>query len=405
MNILFICDEYPPGKNGGIGTVVQNLGRELVKQGHSIFVVGLYHFSYGEKNYEVDNGVRVWRLRYGVNLRLSPQRRVYQVLDRLPNVIKKKINGKNAFIRFINFIDELTVSENIDLIEIADFNGFAMNIGFIVKWPKFKVPLVLKSHGSYTYFCNEMGEKVKDVFAKADKLLFERADAISCVSNYTAKVNRQIFCIKKEIKILYNGINIPDHNAHVESRKKTVLFTGSLAYKKGIYSLIKAWNLVQPKFPDAELLIFGKGKTINFLNFINPEVKHSIIFFGHVNQTQLFDYLSKASLAVFPSYSETFGMGVVEAMSLNCPVIYTKKSCGPEIVKDRVEGFLVDPDNPIEIAQKIILLLENPSLRDELAKAGFEAVKSRFDIKKSAAEHALFYNEVISKQKNEDKAI
>lgn len=50
MNILFICDEYPPGKNGGIGTVVQNLGRELVKQGHSIFVVGLYHFSYGEKN-------------------------------------------------------------------------------------------------------------------------------------------------------------------------------------------------------------------------------------------------------------------------------------------------------------------------------------------------------------------
>jgi glycogen synthase len=46
MNILYICDEYPPGPNGGIGSVVQNLARELVKQGHKVYVVGLYPIGY-----------------------------------------------------------------------------------------------------------------------------------------------------------------------------------------------------------------------------------------------------------------------------------------------------------------------------------------------------------------------
>jgi len=64
MNVLFICEEYPPGKNGGIGTMVRMLGREMVKQGHNVYVAGLYPHGYGEADYEEDEGVKVWRLRY-----------------------------------------------------------------------------------------------------------------------------------------------------------------------------------------------------------------------------------------------------------------------------------------------------------------------------------------------------
>jgi glycogen synthase len=47
MNILFICDEYPPGRHGGIGTVVQLTARALVSQGHNVVVAGFYDWAYG----------------------------------------------------------------------------------------------------------------------------------------------------------------------------------------------------------------------------------------------------------------------------------------------------------------------------------------------------------------------
>ena len=61
MNILYLCDEYPPGQHGGIGTSVRSMARELVKQGHRVVVAGLYSPGYGGADEFVDNGVKVYR--------------------------------------------------------------------------------------------------------------------------------------------------------------------------------------------------------------------------------------------------------------------------------------------------------------------------------------------------------
>lgn len=394
MNVLFICDEYPPGKNGGIGSAVQVLSRELVKQGHSVFVAGLYSYSYKEKNYEEDQGVKVWRMRYSLNLHVDSDSILYKVLERLPRFIQRYLNGKKAFNRYIDFISQLISSEKIDVIEIADFNNFAMHIGFVVKWPAFNVPLVLKSHGSYTYFCREMGMAPQDNYLQLDSDLYARANAFSCVSNYTATINKQIFNIGQAIKITYNGITIPT-DAITHRKKQTVIFTGSLAYKKGIYSLMKAWNIINKNHPEAELIICGKGNTDKLIELLDENTKPSVTFMGHVDQKQVFSYLSQATLAVFPSYSETFGLGVVEAMSWHCPVIYTKRSCGPEIVRNEIEGLLIDPDNIAELAEAVIRLLALPDLRETLSKNAFESVKERFDVTVTAKINLQVYEEAI----------
>src|SRR4051812_5068560 len=101
MKVLFICDEYPPGKNGGIGTAVQSLARALVRMGHEAYVAGLYTYFYGQKNYENDQGVHVWRFRYGINLGVEKNIFCYKVLNKLPGVIKQHLNGRRAFARFI----------------------------------------------------------------------------------------------------------------------------------------------------------------------------------------------------------------------------------------------------------------------------------------------------------------
>src|ERR1700761_2211403 len=68
MNILFICDEYPPGRHGGIGTMTRALARGLVAEGHQVLVAGLYPPGYGEKDYEEDKGVKVWRRRMDLDI-------------------------------------------------------------------------------------------------------------------------------------------------------------------------------------------------------------------------------------------------------------------------------------------------------------------------------------------------
>ena len=396
MKILYICDEYPPGQNGGIGTSVQTLSRELVKMGHDVFVVGLYSYKYGQEDVSSDLGVKVYRLRYGLDLHLSVESRVYSLLDKLPNGVKQHLNGKKAFTRFIEFINTLIEKEKLEVIEIADYNNFSQHIGFAIKWPRFKIPLIVKSHGSHTYFCDELGIKPDVNLSRTDFALFARADAHSCVSYYAASKNKVLFNLdKKDIKVLYNGIDITCPTSNHDRDNNTVIFTGSLTHKKGIYSLISAWNTVHKKKPDARLLIFGKGKTKALRAMIDPESKTSVFFMGHLSKQTLVKHLASATVAVFPSYSETFGLGVVEAMAEGCPVIYTKRSCGPEIVKDNYDGLLVDPDNVDEITESILDLLNDPTKREKLASAAISSVKQKFDIKKIARDHIVFYDKII----------
>ena len=398
MTILFICDEYPPGNNGGIGTTVQNLGRALSAQGHTVLVAGLYAYRYREKNYEEDGAVKVWRKRYGMNLHLPSKSKAYTALEKLPDPVKKHLNGKKAFQKFIAFLQELIETHQVDVIEIADFNSFAMYIGFTVQWPAFKAPLILKSHGSYTYFCHELGESPLPKFRRNDEALFARADAFSCVSHYTAAINKQLFHLKAPVTVLYNGIEVPPVDNKIR-KPFTVVFTGTLVYKKGIFSLLRAWNKVYEKFPQAELLVYGKGSTRKLRPLLNEQSKDSVRFLGHVKREELLEQLTTATLAVFPSYSETFGMGVVEAMSKGCPVIYTKRSCGPEIVKDGVEGLLVDPDRVDEISGAIEKLLASPAERKTLAEAAYQSVSARFRMEKSAKDHLSFYTDVVQQFK------
>lgn len=396
MTILFICDEYPPGPNGGIGSAVQTLARQLHKDGNKVLVAGLYSYGYGQADLEVDHGVTVYRKRYGFRLPVKPGNRLYNLRHKLPDVLKRAFNGSTAFESFVEFIQELIVREKADIVEIADYNNFCEHIGRLVSWPRFSVPLVVKSHGSHTYFCHEQGISPNSRLEQTDRLLFKRADALSSVSRYTAEVNKILFGSQNSVT-LYNGINfgdLPVSRNYDDAR--TVIFSGSITQKKGIFQLAKAWNLVKIKVPDAKLFIYGKGKIQDLKTLLDLKNIDSVIFMGHVKKEILMEHLANAGAAVFPSYTETFGLGPVEAMSVGCPVIYTRRSCGPEIVSENVDGLLVDPDNLEEIAERIVDLLDDIEKRERLGQAAIRSSRARFDISSIAVDHIRFYRQVIS---------
>jgi glycosyltransferase involved in cell wall biosynthesis len=398
MRILYICEEYPPGKSGGIGTMVQCLGRELVKQGHEVFVVGLYLPGYGQANYEEDHGVKVWRLRYLTDV----------------GIFKNDFSGRDKFIwktmkatgvlhldtkissgKLFRFIRDLVHENKIDIIEIQDWNTIFQNSFSPIKIPSFNVPLTVKFNGSYSYFAKETGARVRRNVYRSEKLLMERADMLSSVSLYTAEKTTELFQLNNmPIKILYNSIEIPTATDPVPN-ENVVIFSGSLLYKKGIFSLLKAWNFVAKKNRVARLKIFGKGAIEKLKSTLSGEALPSVLFQGHVPRERLFNELAGATAAIFPSYSECFAFAPLEAMAVGCAVINTSRASGKELVDNNVNGLLVDPDKPEEIADAILMMLEDKRQRDRMAIAGQKLVRENFNIAKSVNEHIQYYKEVI----------
>jgi glycosyltransferase involved in cell wall biosynthesis len=402
MNILYICEEYPPGKTGGIGTMVQVLGKELVKQGHNIYTVGLYPHGYTQANYEEDEGVKIWRLRYMTDIGVIKNN------DSITDILFRKCLQYSTLLhldtwisstRLFNFIKNIIEQYHIDIIEMPDWNTFLYNSLATVHVPPFKIPLVVKLNGSHSYFQNEMNSPLHKKIFRSEKDLLSRADMISAVSLYTANETKKLFGIRKDISILYNTINIP-RNSMEEKVDNKVVFTGTLVKKKGIYSLLKAWNLVKRQNPYVNLHVYGKGPVNELKKMLEKEALATITFYGHVSRETLLNELATASIAVFPSYAECFSLAPLEAMAAGCAVIYTSKSSGPELIVDGENGLLVDPDDVNAIAKAITLLIEDKKLRQTIADAGKRSVSEKFNVVNSAQQHIAFYNGVIGEFKS-----
>jgi len=401
MNILFICEEYPPGKNGGIGTMVSTLCNELINQGHKAFVIGLYPHGYGQKNYEEKNGVKIWRLRYLSDFLFSDNGSTSSKTKFLYRCLKYsgilQLDTLYSINKMNRLIKKVIKQENIDIIECSDWNTSFQNSFIKIRYAQFTVPFIVKYNGTHSYFRKELNLSLKNHVFKSEKNLLNYATALCSVSKYTGEVTNNLFEINKPVKILYNCINLPVHKIET-APQKTIIFTGTLTLKKGILSLLKAWNEVTKIYPDVTLEIYGKGDKEPFLSVLSSEAIKTVYFKGHVSQQELTTKLAGAIAAVFPSYSECFALAPLEAMSVGCPVINTSRASGKELVIDRENGLLIDPDDIQGIAESIKLLIENNSLRTKIAENGRKTIYEKFNISHSVKEHIQFYQEVIQRK-------
>ncbi len=399
MNILYICGEYPPGKNGGIGSMVKLLANEMVRQGHNAYVAGLYPQGYGQADYEEDNGVKVWRLRYKTDLGIFKNDFSFSdnLLHKLLRIsLLQHWDTATSTRRLFRFIADLVKQYRIDIIEMPDWNSFLYNSFTPVHIPDFGVPLVVKFHGGHSYLRSEMKQPVSKLIYKTEQALLNRADALIAVSRYTAEKTTALFCLDKAVVVLYNCISIPPA-AGIPAKENTIVFAGALSRSKGVHSLLQAWNIVHRQYPDAMLHLYGKGPLKQLKKIPDNKALTSIIFHGHVSRELLHNAFAGATAAVFPSYSECFSMVPLEAMAAGGAVIYTERSSGPELITHGQNGLLVNPDDITSIADAILQLLEDKALRNQLASAGHQTVKEHFNITLSAQQHIQLYTETIKR--------
>ena len=104
---------------------------------------------------------------------------------------------------------------------------------------------------------------------------------------------------------------------------------------------------------------------------------------GALSHKEIIELYKTADIFVLPSLSEGIPIVIMEAMAMELPVVSTRIAGIPEIVDDRVNGFLVNPKDPEALAKKIEYLIHHPYLREDMGKKGRKIIEEKFDLDKN----------------------
>lgn len=178
------------------------------------------------------------------------------------------------------------------------------------------------------------------------------------------------------IKVIPNARTFTvSHPSTLEHKK--VIAVGRLNHQKGFDRLIKAWEIVNREISDWTLEIVGEGELQEELQNLIDELGLSDKIILGKTDTDMMSVYKKASILAMSSYYEGLPMVLLEAQATGLPIVSFACKCGPkDVIKDGVNGFLV-PEGDIEgLAQKLIVLIKDETLRKQMGeKAYFDSEK------------------------------
>lgn len=188
------------------------------------------------------------------------------------------------------------------------------------------------------------------------------------------------------VKVIPNPLPFyPDSVSKLDD--KHIISVGKVCIQKGYDRLVEAWQLIDHKYPDWCINIYG---TVPEDSKLPERVKNTSIHIGSPVKDIQSKYLS-SSVYALPSRFEGFGMVLIEAMACGIPCVAFDCPCGPQdIIQDGVDGFLVENGNIEQFAQRLSLLIEDEELRKEMGKNARHNVK-RYNIDVVAEQWNLLF--------------
>lgn len=406
MNILYYCDEYPPFRNGGIGTVVKLVAEQLVKRGHRVVVAGKYrdnNKSGKAISNETINGVEIYRYHYAAYntfmrrfltiLLFVVKKLGFGVLSEKIDFFKAKKDYRKTELLLANLIK----NRQIDLIEFPDYTDeFLHGLVKPIAFRDFKIPLVIRVHGAVTFLDYFKHGKINNNLLTLDAAHFNRADKICAVSEFSAQFVRRKINPKKEIDVIYNPVE--DELFQLSDKKipeDTILFFGKIVETKGVFTLIKAFNQIAGDYPRIRLKLVGDGDLKTAQNLVEERAKNRVVFQGFLAKSEIIAEIDKSLFCVLPSYFENFSMAALEVLARKKALIYTERASGRELITDSVNGLLVNPEDVAQLSERMSRLIDNPEKRESLATKGYEECRSRFSTDKIIPELEKYYRQTI----------
>ena len=199
--------------------------------------------------------------------------------------------------------------------------------------------------------------------------------------------------------IIGNPVPVPASLPALSRPARKLLFLAWLHRDKGILDLIAALPQILRRVPQAELVIAGGGgvtcQTPEQLKDLAGAlgVEHALRFAGWVDGARKQQLLREADVFVLPSYCEALPLGVLEAMAAGVPVVASRVGGIPDVIEHEVSGLLIEPGEPHALAQAIVGILTDDSLRQRLREAAHRDVK-RYSIEAVLGELESLYREL-----------
>lgn len=185
------------------------------------------------------------------------------------------------------------------------------------------------------------------------------------------------------VKVIYNGITIPDHIVPYDFAKrfpgkKIIYSAGRLSEQKGFTYLIEAAAILQKTRSNLLFAISGEGKLESELKqqVANLGLENSFIFLGL--SADIYPYLKGCDLFVLSSLFEGMPNVVMEAMAMQKAVVATDVNGVRELMVDAESGLIVPSKEPQALAHAIEQVIDNPDMLAEFGKKGYERVKKEF---------------------------
>ena len=303
--------------------------------------------------------------------------------------------------------------KNFDMIHITGVWNFPVLAAAF--WARvYKKPYIISPRGSL------MAEPLskKSRFKKKTFLFLfvERFLKNASAIHFTVETEKEEYIkaglsLKKTI-IIPNGLDIEEFNTitrdsatHFKEKfgiapdKKIILFLGRLHRIKGLDTLIPAFAEIIKKEPKAVLVLAGpddenyKREVLKFIDEVNLRTS-DIVFTGMLVGEDKTAVYKESDVFVLPSYSENFGMVVVEAMYSCLPVVITKYvGIAPEIIKNNA-GIVIKKSEK-ELTEAILKILNNPALAQKMGESGKRLVEIEFSPGKIADKWIEKYKNII----------
>lgn len=300
------------------------------------------------------------------------------------NTIKNFILNTLLFHRMLNFLSVIT-KINPDIIHLHDGHPWVgILLPFLSKYKIITTVHDVTPHIGYRYIDQAISLKIHLKYS--DALIVHGKNAKETLAKELK--NKNIYIVPHGDYSFFNKICKDEY----EEEPFHILFFGNIVAYKGLPYLIQAAPLISDKIPNIKVIIAGSG------NFIEKEtIEKSPYFEIHnyfIAEKDVGKYFQRASLVVLP-YIEGTQTGVIPiAYAFKKPVVVTNVGSIPEVVDEGITGYIVPPKDPNALANAIIKLLNNDSLRKQMGENAYNKMEKELSWDFIAGETCKIYNDV-----------
>ncbi|NLK52705.1 MAG: glycosyltransferase family 4 protein [Syntrophomonadaceae bacterium] len=390
MRVIVLSWEYPPENIGGLGRHVWGLTWALARQGFEVHVIcpGVE----GERSKQYRRGLYVHRARpYSLT---TP--------GFIPQVLQQNVSLLECAASLIYTLKQ------VDLIHAHDWL-----VTYVAQALKhaYRLPLVATIHATEYGRNHGLHTEEQRFIGSVEWWLVYEAWRVICCSNFMQDELQRVFQLPVDkITMISNGINLDEfrvdprlqpylkdfRHQYAHPEEKIVLCVARLVHEKGVQVLLEALPRVLAVYPQTKLVIVGRGPGEGYLKHRAGQlgITHQVYFTGYIDDQTRNQLYQSATVAVFPSLYEPFGIVALEAMAAGVPVVVSDTGGISEIVKHGVDGLKAATGSADSLATQIIEILTNPDLGQRLQAKAYQKVSTRFTWDEVARQTGHLYVQV-----------